>query len=145
MTKKEILIMMMRAYLGVPYIFGGSSPQGIDCSGLVLELLKAVGVYPSKGDNTAAGLANYYKAANMKMNIEFGDLLFFGKSSSEISHVAFAVSADQMFESGGGDASTTTVLEALKREARVRIRPIKSRSDLVLVATPPYNFERTAA
>ena len=37
-------VALARTYLGVPYVYGGSSRSGTDCSGLVLAVYAALGV-----------------------------------------------------------------------------------------------------
>jgi hypothetical protein len=44
-------------FLGLPYRWGGDDPiQGFDCSGLIVEVLQAVGLLPHGSDLTANGL-----------------------------------------------------------------------------------------
>jgi cell wall-associated NlpC family hydrolase len=72
------------AMVGVPYRFGGSNPDGFDCSGLVQY------VYEELGIEVPRTAAEQYRAAEpVKLeNIEPGDLLFFRTHGKRISHVA---------------------------------------------------------
>ncbi len=71
------------AQLGRPYLYGGSTPQGFDCSGLVSFAYRAAGI------SVPRTTTDQYRAAReVKMgSIAPGDLLFFRIDSREVSHV----------------------------------------------------------
>lgn len=146
MNKRLILETLIQSFIGKPYIWGGDTPmQGFDCSGFVLELLKSVGLFPSKIDTTAQGLAAYFKAIPAKsIRPAFGDLVFFGEDFEKITHVGFALNDDLFVEAGGGNSSCVDVASAITHKAYIRIRPLMSRKDLVGLASPPYKFEANA-
>lgn len=60
-------------YLGVPYVRGGASPAGFDCSGLVTHVFARVGV--SLPHNAAQQYG--YGTAVSRGRLEPGDLVFF--------------------------------------------------------------------
>lgn len=137
-VSKYTLQMYAMSMVGLPYRWGGDDPvEGFDCSGLVLELLKSVGVMPGSVDMTAAGLADYFKAR--KVAPKFGALSFYG--TGKITHVGFCLDEKLMLEAGGGTSKTLTKDDASKQNAYVRIRPIMSRGDLVDILMPKYPWE----
>lgn len=119
-------------------MFGGNHPaQGLDCSGLVLIILRAAGVAP-KGDVTAQMLLDYYKLNGSHSEGKAGALCFYGKSDEYITHVAFMISPNLIIEAGGGDSTTTDIMKAIAKQAFVRIRPFDHRKDLVTIRMPKY-------
>ncbi len=77
------VVKIAKKYLGVPYVYGGSSPKGFDCSGLVQYCYKQIGISLSRVacDQYNDGL-HIAKSALMP-----GDLVFFGSSAASIHHV----------------------------------------------------------
>ena len=60
-------------YLGVPYVWGGESPSGFDCSGFVLYVYKQHGV---SLPHHAATQYNYGTPVS-RSDLQPGDLVFF--------------------------------------------------------------------
>lgn len=80
----QAIVNKAKQYLGVPYVYGGASPSGFDCSGLVYYVLKSLGYSPYRTP------ADQYKQGTYvsKANLEPGDIVFFhGTYTSGISHV----------------------------------------------------------
>ena len=77
MSKEEI-IALSRQFLGVPYLWGGTSSFGFDCSGFTQMLYRRRGIVMPRD---ASVQAKWPGAAPADRNhLEAGDLLFFGES-----------------------------------------------------------------
>jgi cell wall-associated NlpC family hydrolase len=73
--------------VGKPYKFGGSSPAGFDCSGLVLYSYRHAGItLPHSTERQRAG-SRLVKVADLRR----GDLLFFNQEGKKYGHVAIYV------------------------------------------------------
>jgi cell wall-associated NlpC family hydrolase len=73
-----------RQMLGTPYRYGGSSPSGFDCSGLVSYAYRSVGIRVPRTSSE-----QFRQAQRVPLqNLQPGDLLFFRLSPPKISHVA---------------------------------------------------------
>jgi cell wall-associated NlpC family hydrolase len=81
-------------YLGVPYVWGGASPSGFDCSGLVMYCYAQVGV--SLPHNAAMQYADCTPVAQSAA--QPGDLVFFGLSAGGIHHVGIYVGGGSMID-----------------------------------------------
>lgn len=125
-------------FLHQPYKWGGSNPlTGFDCSGLVLEILKSVGIKPFT-DGSAQNLYTHFRTNGGAFGVGPGALCFYGKNSMSITHVAFMINNNQILEAGSGDSSTVTLERAKEQGACVRLRSYQNRNDLVEILTPQY-------
>jgi peptidoglycan DL-endopeptidase LytE len=66
------LMVAIQPYMGVPYVFGGNTTAGIDCSGFVLNVYRALGI--PLGWRTAQ---TQYDHTERLTKPEIGDLVFF--------------------------------------------------------------------
>lgn len=84
------------SFLGVPYLWGGTSCEGIDCSGFV-QLCYRMGGYviPRDADQQHAFLQQQID----RDHLQEGDLIFFGRQ--EITHVAMALNNYEYIHSEG--------------------------------------------
>lgn len=79
----EILVAKAREFMGVPYKWGGTDPNGYDCSGFVQEVFRLAGhQVPRLADVQYEQLD---KVENEDLRV--GDLVFFNTDGSGVSHV----------------------------------------------------------
>ncbi len=74
-------------YVGTPYKWGGMTPQGFDCSGLVQYSYKSAGVSVPRTSVSQHKLGKYVGINGLRK----GDLVFFNISGKGVSHVGIHV------------------------------------------------------
>lgn len=81
-----------RTYQGTPYLYGGTTRLGLDCSGLLQLSFNEAGVSIPRSSNEQAGWGEPVKPADLQP----GDLVFFGASpgSRTITHVGLVTVVD---------------------------------------------------
>jgi len=97
--KRKLLIEDSMRMIGVPYLWGGTSGNGIDCSGFVRLLHQWAGVViPRDADMQHAA------AKAVEAPFEVGDLFFFAESESKrkITHVGMSLGGWKMIHSSRG-------------------------------------------
>lgn len=95
-----------KKHIGVPYVYGGISPKGFDCSGLIYYSYKHAG--KSIGRSTAAG---YYSKAKKVTSPKLGDLVFFKNTYKKgISHVGIYLGNGKMVNASGSRVKIDSVL-----------------------------------
>ena len=91
-TTGQKIVDTAKQYLGVPYVWGGSTPSGFDCSGLTQYVFRAHGINLPR---TTKEQWTVGKSIS-KSQLEIGDLVFFANTyTSGISHVGIYVGDNQ--------------------------------------------------
>ena len=89
---RKTIVRTAHSLRGVPYLSGGVTPKGFDCSGFVLYVYDKAGItVPRRSDQQYAN----GRKVSLK-NTKAGDLVFFQTTSRRISHVGIYV-GDGMF------------------------------------------------
>lgn len=136
----DILKDYAMSFLGTPYYYGGNNRlTGMDCSGYVLEVLKSA--IPDIDVDMSSQMIHHWleRRSGTRFNTwGCGSIVFFGASTTKISHVAFCIDQYRMLEAGGGNRDTKSRAEAEARGAMVRMRTIADRKDRVAMLRPSY-------
>ena len=86
-AKRAAVLEYAAQFLGTPYVYGGSTPSGFDCSGFTSYVFKnTVGSIPRVAQSQFDATTRVSREELLP-----GDLVFFGSSASSISHVGIYV------------------------------------------------------
>ncbi|MEZ0117233.1 UNVERIFIED_ORG: cell wall-associated NlpC family hydrolase [Heyndrickxia coagulans] len=102
------LISIANSLIGTPYVWGGTSPSGFDCSGFIYYVYKKAGYSISR--MSAAGLYNRSYYVNSP---KAGDLVFFegtyGTNPSAITHVGIYLGGGRFIAANSDGVSVSSV------------------------------------
>mgnify|MGYP002988548498 FL=1 len=107
-TVREELIAYAYTYLGTPYVYGGSSYSGTDCSGFTMAVFAKFGYSPFPGASD-----QYYTATSVSSEErQAGDLVFFDTFGG-ISHVGIYLGGGQFIHaSSSGGVKVNSLYES---------------------------------
>jgi hypothetical protein len=97
-NKRDIIVDYAYNYLGSPYLWGGRSPFGIDCSGFVQVVYKMSGI---KLRRDASQQAEYGNTLSFVEEAKPGDLAFFDNEEGKIIHVGIVLPNQRIIHASG--------------------------------------------
>lgn len=104
----ERIINSVKAWIGVPYFYGGTTVKGVDCSGLVQNVFKQNGIELPRTSQEQFRSGVGVPRSQLKP----GDLVFFSTSGSGASHVGIYI-GDENFVSATREQ---VEIQSLKQE-----------------------------
>ena len=90
-------IKIAKKYLNSPYLWGGRTPLGIDCSGYTQMVYRFFDIQLPRDANQQIEKG---KKINNYQNIKLGDLAFFAKNN-KITHVGICLNKDSIIHASG--------------------------------------------
>ena len=96
--KREIIVNMAQDYHQVPYLWGGKSCFGCDCSGFVQTIYNMNGITLKRD---ASQQAREGETINLMDEALPGDLLFFDNHEGDIIHVGILIENQQIIHASG--------------------------------------------
>ena len=100
-------IALAKRFLGLPYLWGGRSSYGYDCSGFTQMLVRSRGInMPRDADLQAAWEG--VEPVDRK-DLRPGDLLFFGQAADKITHTAMYIADGQFIHTTTNNHPVTQI------------------------------------
>lgn len=102
------LITNAKKHLNTPYVWGGSNPNGFDCSGFVYY------VFNQSGKSlTRTNAVGYYNLSTKTTNPKVGDIVFFKNTyAAGITHLGIYMGNDMFIHAGGDKVQISSVNES---------------------------------
>ena len=133
---RQRIIRTAERLVGTPYVLGGESPGGVDCSGLVQYAYRQAGI------RVPRTTVEQFRAGRLQRRVLPGDLLFFRTDASgRVSHVGIYAGSGRMIHASSGSGQ---VRKVSLRQAYWRQRLVGGTTFLG-VGTPPPVTQRWAA
>lgn len=104
--KADEIISDAKKLMGLPYLWGGTSVKGIDCSGFIKTVYFLNGVILPRDASQQALTGENVEVGENFENLQPGDLLFFGRKASadkneKVTHVAMYIGNGEYIHSSG--------------------------------------------
>lgn len=85
---REVVVEIAQTHIGVPYVFGGVTPEGFDCSGFTCFVFQKANVQVGRSSRDQFATCRKIE----KDEVTKGDLVFFNSGSDEVTHVGIIIS-----------------------------------------------------
>ncbi len=122
-TKGEEIIAYAKKFLGVPYVYGGASPSGFDCSGFTMYVFKKFNISMAHGAQSQSKIGKKVSAdknskTSLLNNLEVGDLVFFldYETMDEIGHCGIYIGDGKFIHASSGSGYCVKINSLLPGE-----------------------------
>ena len=90
------LLETIKSFINSPYLWGGKTKNGVDCSGLVQSIFKTLNIILPRDSKEQSDFG-----VEIKEGYKLGDLAFFGENPNKISHVGILVDNETIVHAYG--------------------------------------------
>ena len=102
----ETILKTAYRFMGIPYLWGGTSTKGMDCSGFTKTVYYLNGIILQRDASQQVNNGELVDTKDGWQNLQAGDLLFFGRKADEnrkerITHVAIYIGDGDFIHAAG--------------------------------------------
>ena len=122
-TEAEEIVSYAKKFLGVPYVYGGASPSGFDCSGFTMYVFDHFGISMRHGAQAQAKIGKKVSfdessKSSILNNLEVGDLVFFldYETMDEIGHCGIYIGDGEFIHASSGSGYCVKINSLLPGE-----------------------------
>lgn len=121
---REEFIHYIEQWIGTPYRWAGDDFSSLDCSGLIMEGGKGIGIFDEREDYSANGLYKLWKKNEVDKPYR-GCLVFWFDKKGRALHVAVMKDDSLLIHAAGGGRLTQTIKDAMEHNAYVKQRSLE--------------------
>lgn len=122
-SKTSEIVSYAKKFLGVPYVYGGASPSGFDCSGFTMYVYNHFGISMRHGAQAQATLGKAVSTdksskSSLLNNLKAGDLVFFldYETMDEIGHCGIYIGDGNFIHASSGSGYCVKINSLLPGE-----------------------------
>jgi hypothetical protein len=113
-----------RRWIGTPYLWGGVTPAGADCSGFAQAVFWLHGVALPRDSDQQSRVGHTLDGGRAFENLGAGDLVFFSETTDRVSHIAISLGGSHIIHSSLTNGGVEVNDMCGDRDLEVRLRSV---------------------
>ncbi|WP_455662624.1 LysM peptidoglycan-binding domain-containing protein [Pradoshia sp.] len=103
-TEAQRMVATAKSLIGSPYVWGGTTPSGFDCSGFIYYVVKQ-----ERSNFTRTNVAGYYSSMKKVSSPAVGDFVFFETYTSGASHMGIYIGNNKFIHAGSSGVTESSL------------------------------------
>ena len=109
--ERNLFIENAMKYMGVPYVWGGTTSKGVDCSGLTYLAAQSIGIQIPRTSAMQYSASQHIKDSEKQP----GDLVFFSDNGNTVTHVGIYIGEGKMLNAVSEGLKTGVVISSMDK------------------------------